>query len=167
MHVVRTAGRVFAVMALGIFVGACSSNNDSGSSATASVPTSTVSQAPCESPAAPPGTAITASEKDFKISLDATSAPAGSTTFTVSNQGPSEHEFLVFKTDLAPTDLPLNSEGNVDEEGAGVTRVDGIGGIGTGCTSALSLNMDAGNYVLICNNPGHYQAGMRVAFTAS
>ncbi len=167
MQLVRTTGRVLVVMALGIFVGACSSNDDSGSSATATVPTSTVSQAACESPAAATGTPVTATEKDFAISLDTSSAAAGSTSFTVSNDGPSEHEFVVFKTDLAPSDLPLDADGNVDEEGAGVTHVDEIEGIGTGCTSSLTVDLAAGNYVLICNLPGHYQAGMNVGYTAS
>jgi uncharacterized cupredoxin-like copper-binding protein len=104
---------------------------------------------------------------DFAIALDASTAASGDTTFTVSNLGPSEHEFVVFKTDLAPTDLPLNSEGVVDEEGPGVTHVDEIPGIGTGCTSALMLDLDSGKYVFICNLPGHYAAGMTVGFTVS
>jgi len=36
---------------------------------------------------------------------------------------------------------------------------------GPGKTRRLALGLKPGKYVLICNVPGHYQAGMRVGFT--
>jgi uncharacterized cupredoxin-like copper-binding protein len=95
-------------------------------------------------------------------------------TFTVNNTGPEDtHEFVVFKTDLAPDALPTAPDGSVDEEGEGVQLVDEIEDIAVGDTPTLTVTLDAGSYVLICNiveDEGdeaivHYQQGMRTAFT--
>ena len=104
---------------------------------------------------------------DFKVELAESSAPAGDLTFDVDNTAEQEHEFVIFKTDLAQDSLPLNAEGNVDEEGEGVTHVDEIGGIKGGASASITVTLDAGNYVFICNLPGHYQQGMHVPFTVS
>ena|SRR5438034_11443196 len=105
--------------------------------------------------------------KDFSISLDSTSAKAGSVTFNVHNDGPSTHEFVVFKTDLAPDKLPTASDGTVDEEGQGVTHIDEIEDIAAGSDQSLTVTLEAGNYVVICNLPGHYQQGMHATFSAT
>jgi uncharacterized cupredoxin-like copper-binding protein len=104
---------------------------------------------------------------DYKVELGSTSAPAGDITFNVTNDAEQKHEFVVFKTDLAPDQLPLNADGDVDEEGEGVTHIDEIGGVPGGSSDSLSVNLEAGGYVLICNLPGHYKQGMHAAFTAS
>ena len=82
------------------------------------------------------------------------------------------HEFVVFKTDLAPDALPTGEDGSVDEEGEGVELKDEIEDIAVGDTPTLTLDLDAGSYVFICNivddgrrRVSHYQQGMRVAFT--
>ena len=62
---------------------------------------------------------------DFSIELSTTEVPAGAVTFDISNEGPSVHEFVVFKTDLAPDHLPVTS-GAVDEEGEGLEPVDEV-----------------------------------------
>jgi uncharacterized cupredoxin-like copper-binding protein len=74
---------------------------------------------------------------------------------------------VIFKTDLAPDALPLGDDGNVDEEGEGVEHIDEIEDITGGSTQSLTVTLDAGNYVFICNLPGHYQQGMHAAFTVS
>ena len=104
---------------------------------------------------------------DFSITLDSDSAPAGDVTFDVSNDAGQTHEFVVFQTDLAPDQLPTNEDGDVDEEGEGVTLVDEIEDIEAGSSESLTVNLDAGSYVLICNLPGHYEQGMHAGFTAS
>lgn len=114
---------------------------------------------------------VGATTKDFSITLDKASAKVGEVTFSVKNDGPSVHEFVVFKTDLAPDQLPLTKDENdidiVDEEGEGVTHVDEIEDIAVGSTQELKVTLDAGSYVLICNLPAHYQQGMRAALTVS
>ena len=106
-------------------------------------------------------------EKDFSITLDSSSADAGEVTFEVTNDGPSTHEFVVFRTDLAAADLPTADDGTVDEEGQGVEAIDEIEDITNGSTQSLTVNLDAGKYVVICNLPGHYAQGMHASFTAS
>ena len=108
---------------------------------------------------------VSATEKDFAIELASSSAPAGSVTFNISNDGPSTHEFVVIKTDDAPDALPTKGDGTVDEDK--VTVVDEQEDIAPSTTATLTTNLDAGSYVIICNVPGHYAAGMHTGFTVS
>ena len=100
------------------------------------------------------------------------SAPAGDVTFAVTNDGPDDiHEFVVLKTDLAPGELPVDENGVVGEEGEGIEVIDEIEDIPVGDSQDLTVSLDAGNYVLLCNiwsedeQEAHYQMGMRVGFT--
>ena len=104
---------------------------------------------------------------DFSVTPDPDSAPAGEITFDITNDAEQTHEFVVFKTDLAPDQLPTDEDGDVDEAGEGVEHIDEIEDIGAGSTQSLTVNLDAGSYVLICNLPGHYAQGMHAGFTVS
>jgi len=98
--------------------------------------------------------------------LNASSAPAGSVTFTIANEGPSVHEFVVFKTDLAADQLPTGADGDVDETGAGVKHIDEVENIASGTSdSLLTVDLKPGAYVVLCNLPGHYGLGMAASFT--
>ena len=103
---------------------------------------------------------------DFSVTPDENSASAGDVTFDVTNDAEQSHEFVVIKTDLAEDQLPLDDEG-VDESADGVEVVDEIEDVGGGSEQSLTVNLDAGSYVLICNLPGHYAQGMHAAFTVS
>ena len=107
---------------------------------------------------------VSATEKDFEIDLASSTAPAGSVTFNISNEGPSTHEFVVIKTDEAPDALPTTN-GTVNEDG--LDLVDEQEDIAPSTTATLTTNLDAGSYVIICNLPGHYEQGMHTAFTVS
>jgi uncharacterized cupredoxin-like copper-binding protein len=104
---------------------------------------------------------------DYSITPGETSAAAGEVTFDVKNDAEQTHEFVVFRTDLAEAELPTNEDGDVDEEGAGVELVDELEDITAGSSKSLTVNLAAGNYVLICNLPGHYRQGMHASFTVS
>jgi uncharacterized cupredoxin-like copper-binding protein len=110
---------------------------------------------------------VDVTESDYRIELGSTTAPAGAITFNVKNDAEQTHEFVVFKTDLAPDQLPTNADGDVDEKGEGVTHIDEIEDVTAGSTKSLKVNLDVGGYVLICNLPGHYRRGMHTAFTVS
>jgi hypothetical protein len=110
---------------------------------------------------------IGATEVDYSITLDESTAPSGDVTFDISNDAEQTHEFVVFKTDLAADQLPLNEDGDVDEEGEGVTHIDEVEDIEAGATESLTVELDAGNYVVLCNLPGHYKQGMHASFTVS
>jgi uncharacterized cupredoxin-like copper-binding protein len=111
---------------------------------------------------------VETTEKDFAITLGSSSASSGDVTFNVTNDGPSVHEFVVFKTDLPEGSLPTKKENGaviVDEEGAGLTHIDEIEDITKGSTEDLTVNLDPGKYVVLCNLPTHYQLGMHASFT--
>jgi uncharacterized cupredoxin-like copper-binding protein len=91
------------------------------------------------------------------------SAPAGNITFEVHNDGTIQHSFYVVKTDLDQASLPLDGT-KVDENATGVDFVDEIDDFDAGTIKTLSVDLDAGHYVLICNIAGHYTQGMHAAF---
>src|SRR5262245_22210359 len=116
------------------------------------------------------GNSVPATLKDFAIALDSSSVSSGEVTFSVKNDGPSVHEFVVFNTDLASDQLPTTEENGVpivDEEGEGVTAVDEIEDIAVGSTQELKVTLQPGSYVVICNLPGHYEQGMNAQLTGT
>ncbi len=152
--------RLVLPVALAILAAGCGAGRSSSAPVT-SAPSAAASSAP----SAAAGT-ITAEVSQFKIVLGASSAPAGSVTFDVTNKGTVEHEFVVFKTDLAADKLPLSADGKtVDEEGAGVTAVDEIKEFAPGTTKSLTVDLPAGHYVVFCNVPTHYSKGMHAEIT--
>jgi uncharacterized cupredoxin-like copper-binding protein len=105
--------------------------------------------------------------RDFEISIDPSSTDAGDVTFAVTNEGPAMHEFVVVKTDLAEDALPTDENGDVTEEGTGMEVVDEIEDIAPDADESLTVSLDAGTYVLMCNLPGHYSRGMHTTLTVS
>ena len=102
------------------------------------------------------------------------SVTAGDVTFQVSNTGPEDvHEFVVLKTDLDAGALPTDDTGAVDEAGEGIQVVDEIEDIPVGESQDVTVSLDAGKYVLLCNiyeeteQESHYQLGMRTNFTVN
>ena len=115
-------------------------------------------------------TTVNVTLQEFSVLPDPATAPAGDVTFTVTNDGPDDiHEFVIFKTDLAPDALPTAEDGSVDEAGEGVELIDEIEDIPVGESQDVTVTLDAGSYVLICNivesGEVHYKLGMRTGFT--
>lgn len=109
------------------------------------------------------GNSIDVKLSSYKIDMTATSAPAGDVTFHLENTTTdTDHEFVVFKTDLDASKLPLDADGNVDE--AQLTSM-GEEELKPGEKKDLNLNLQAGHYAIICNMDGHYGQGMYVNFT--
>ncbi len=66
------------------------------------------------------------------------------------------------KSDAAPDQLPVEN-GLVSEDG-----VDLIGeaeDIAPSTTTDLTLNLQPGSYIIMCNIAGHYEQGMHTGFT--
>jgi len=105
----------------------------------------------------------------YSLTLSANTARAGTVIFHVTNTATDQkHEFVIFKTDLPEDQLPLTPDGNVDEEGAGVTHIDEVGDMDPGTSQDLTVVLEPGTYVVICNltdNALHYQQGMHQVFT--
>ena len=96
------------------------------------------------------------------ITLDQT-IYAGPVVFGVTNRGAVTHEFVVLDTKLAPSDMQDNPEeaGKVVEDG----NIGETHDISAGRFSGLGLDLAPGVYMVICNEPGHFAAGMHFQLT--
>lgn len=110
----------------------------------------------------------------FFVKVDKASVPAGSITFRVDNVGTMHHELVIYRTDLAPDKLPLNSDDEADLDEAAIAgeavyatpvRGDPDHRIRDGRGVDYTLDLEPGAYVLLCNIAGHYAAGQYTAFT--
>ena len=100
--------------------------------------------------------------RDFKVRPSSPTAPAGVVTLSVSNIGPTTHEFVVVRTDLPDGELPIGADGlSVDENR--LDDVEEIEGIEDGSTEQVAVQLKPGRYVFFCNFEGHYLAGMHAA----
>jgi len=122
------------------------------------------------SPAAAETTATTATHvsvtlKEMSVQLNVATIPAGPVIFDITNTGAVEHEVVILKTDIAEGSLPDNEEevGKAAEVG----HVDEIDPVLPGATVTLSVTLGPGNYLIICNKPGHHAAGMHAALTVT
>ncbi len=113
----------------------------------------------------------------YSMTASPASVAAGEVTFEISNEGLIAHEFKVVKlgedgmsADLA--DLPTEG-GLLSEMGA---SLDGVGEILDSLLEAdlpadgsddLTVTLEAGEYMLICNVATHYQLGMWTTFTVT
>jgi uncharacterized cupredoxin-like copper-binding protein len=117
---------------------------------------------------------------------DRATVDAGKVTFAVTNVGKLYHEFIVYSNadDVAPGDLPVNAEDNeaelVEDDIVGeapyatppIVPSDKKPGDADhrirpeGWGAELTVDLEAGKYILLCNLSGHYQRKQYTAFTA-
>ena len=123
------------------------------------------SASPGAAETSPTTTHVAVTLKEMSVQLSTTTVPAGPVVFDITNTGAVEHEFVILKTDIDAAELPAS----LDEEGkaAEIGHVDEIDPVASGTTVSLAVTLGPGNYVLVCNKPGHYAAGMRAAFTVA
>lgn len=136
----KRAGLVGALAALAVLAAACGGGGGSEEGGTVGVALS-----------------------DFAIAPDTASVGAGDVTFEATNDGPSEHELVVLKTDLAADALPVDN-GKVPEESPDLEFIGEIEEFASGASESATLTLTAGHYVLVCNLTGHYEKGMATAF---
>jgi uncharacterized cupredoxin-like copper-binding protein len=129
-------------------------NNDSdGTGGTAAVPNTGNGN----------GTVVNVDMTSFKFQLDQPTIPAGPVTFHATNTATDvEHEMVVLKTDMQGKDLPTKDDGTVDE-----SQLNSLGELEAqvGESKDLTVNLEPGHYVLLCNVAGHYAQGMFLDFT--
>jgi cytochrome c oxidase subunit 2 len=112
--------------------------------------------------ATPAGETLPVALNEWAVEPASGSVEAGTVTFAVTNDGAVPHEFVVVRTDLAADELPVEG-GRVDESGLDVVgRTQQLLGDET---ENLTVDLQAGSYVLLCNIPAHYDLGMTVGFT--
>lgn len=90
---------------------------------------------------------------------------AGKVTFNVKNDSKDRvHEMIVIYLANPGRQLPyINAQNRVDEDKAGDKGE--VSDLKSGASGTLRVNLKAGKYLLICNQPGHYAAGMWTEFT--
>ncbi len=175
-RLVIVMGAVVALLSLLFLAAACGGDDDGNADPTATEPAAEdpVATEPADEPGPtepadePPATetSVDVSLSEFAVEPSVESVPAGTVTFNVSSDGAIFHNFRVIKTDLAPDALPVDDatfmadEAQVDVVGRGADQLD------PGDTEEVTVDLEAGSYVLICNVPTHYGVGMTVAFTA-
>jgi uncharacterized cupredoxin-like copper-binding protein len=111
---------------------------------------------------------------EFIVEPAEDSAAAGEVTFALDNQGGETHEFVVVEAASA-ADLPVDDDGAFDEETFGEDNVLGeVEEIEAGDTAELTLDLESGDYLLLCNIveeeedgevESHFSEGMHTTFT--
>lgn len=118
---------------------------------------------------------VSATVKEWQISLSSTNLKAGEITFNIKNDGDKEHEFVVRKTADKADALPTNDDGTVVEDSPDLSEVGDpseVAEIKSGSSDrSLTVTLAAGHYVIFCNlhveDLVHYQKGMHIDFTVS
>jgi len=96
---------------------------------------------------------------EWKVAVP-TTFKAGQVSFNVVNTGAIQHELLVFKSDLDPSQYPQDSNGIV-EDGAGITKVSDGDNLDAGKSQSRTVDLSQpGKYLFVCNIPGHFKQGM-------
>jgi len=108
------------------------------------------------------GTTVDVAMRDWSIEVDPASVPAGEITFQASNDGPTTHEFEIFSGDIPSDPLPV-SDGVADT--GDLVLVDEVEDVVAGTTADLTVDLDAGQYLVICNLADHYEEGMSTTLT--
>jgi uncharacterized cupredoxin-like copper-binding protein len=179
---------VLVVVSLPFGVAACGGEGDDAAG-TVTV-TTTVAGGGSTTDVADTGTVVNVelgeSGSTYFVKPDQTTVEAGTVTFAVTNVGELYHEFIVYSNldGIEPGDLPINEEDEADlveenivgeaayatppivpsdkKPGDADHRIRG-GGWG----AEMTVDLEAGEYILLCNLTGHYGTYKQyTAFTA-
>jgi uncharacterized cupredoxin-like copper-binding protein len=132
--------------------------------------TTQVAGAPRAKPAAKPvaqkptlPSAVTVSEGDMFLRPVETTVAAGKVSFSVTNEGMMQHEFVIVSGD--PTGTTGDEPGRVSEANH-IGGADGpeIGNLNPGQTKTLTATLAPGTYTAMCNLASHFAAGMEFTF---
>ena len=111
--------------------------------------------------------AVSLSEMDLVVSSN--TAPAGELVFQIRNSGELPHELVVIRTEKDADELPVEEVRVVERRLDIVARSEHIQ---PAQEATLTVDLEPGHYVLICNLSGHYEQsqfgpGMRANFDVS
>lgn len=98
---------------------------------------------------------------DDAVVLEPATVAAGSVRFETTNEGTMTHEFEIFS---GATTVDLTVENNVAVT-EGLELVDEVEDVIPGSTAELVVDLEAGTYLVMCNLPEHYEAGMVALLT--
>ncbi len=102
-----------------------------------------------------------------RIVMSAHKMKVGTVDFDIVNSSTdSLHEFLITRWNHKITALPYSKkDSQVIEEK--LPHLAGVEDMKPGAHAILRLPLTAGRYVVFCNQPGHYKAGMVARFTVT
>ena len=107
------------------------------------------------------------SVKSMTLKADRTTVKAGPVKFLVSDNSKTlVHEMIVVSVANPNAVLPYDKKDNRVME----SKIKDLGeasDLPPQTKKTLTLTLKPGDYLLICNQPGHYKAGMRVNFTVT
>ena len=105
------------------------------------------------------------SKANMGMTVTRKSAPAGVITFRVTNDSKEMvHELVVVRYPAPGKTMPYSdSDMKVNEDAAG--HMGEVSELEPGKGGSVSITMKPGHYLLVCNIPGHYKAGMWAEFT--
>ncbi len=101
------------------------------------------------------------------LAVDPVTVPAGKVEFDVTNASmDSEHEMIVVKTPLAPTQFPTNADRSRVEEKKFKSAKE-VSELKPGDSGKLDATLTPGHYVLFCNVKNHFKDGMYAELTVT
>jgi uncharacterized cupredoxin-like copper-binding protein len=103
----------------------------------------------------------------MKMTASPDTVKAGRITFHATNKSQAlVHEVIVVHPRTPEASLPYDEkQAEVIEKR--ITDLGEISDLPPGKSGSLSVRLKAGNYLLICNQPNHYKAGMWTKFTVT
>ncbi len=95
---------------------------------------------------------------EFMLTLSTAQAKPGTVKFHVTNLGTTDHEMIVIPlpSGAAPAVLKDPSTGEANE----AASLGEVGSTPVGKSGDVTLQLKAGKYALLCNEPGHFAGGM-------
>lgn len=168
-----TAAATLAAVALAAGCGSSSGSSAGAGTTTESAATTapdtsdaTTTAPAATTPAAPAATASTVTvtlgaPTEFALTASPAEVPAGKVTFTVANKGEILHEMVVVPG--AGAAALTQPDGSASEEGSPGEVPDVPPGEG----GTVTIDLPAGDYVLLCNLPGHFAGGMYTTFVVT
>lgn len=102
----------------------------------------------------------------MRIVLDHETIKPGRVTVHAENQSKNLVHEVIIARDGGAKELPMDAKhARVIE--SRVRRLGEISDLAAGKSGSLTMNLKPGNYVLFCNQPGHYQEGMFAKLTVA
>ncbi len=165
--VILAAVLAAAAAACGNAASTPSSSSSAAASSSAQPSAAPATSSPSAAVSASPAGPVPIVLKEWSVAVTG-ALKAGSASFTITNSGTVPHELLVFKSDLDPSAYPMNSAGDIIEDGPGVTLVSDGENIEPGGTQSRTVDLSAaGTYLVVCNIPGHFKQGMFTVLTVT
>lgn len=129
--------------------------------------TALVIAAPLAQAAEPASVKVTLADqagKDMRVVLSTDKVKAGAVEFEVTNASTDEmHEFLITPWKGAITKLPYDAKADAVAEDE-LPHLQGVEDMPAGAKATVRLVLAPGEYVVFCNQDGHYKMGMKARF---